>query len=66
MKCKMCNTARSQCPAFDERFPSCGLGFPIEEKVHKTVFSVDMRYYGCVGSCTKPKTIKEYIKQKLG
>ena len=66
MKCKMCNTANSQCPAFDERFPECGLGFPIEEKVHKNVLGVDMRYYGCVGKCTKPKTNREYIKKKLG
>ena len=65
MSCKMCNTQKSRCPAFDDRFPLCGLGFPIEEKAHTTVFGVDMRYYGCVGSCTKPKSLKEFVDMSL-
>ena len=68
MKRKMCNTANGQCPAFDDRFREgcCSLGFPIEVAEVKTVAGVGMRYYRCCGECTKPKTIKEYIKMRLG
>ena len=68
MKGKMCNTANGQCPAFDDRFRDgyCSLGFPIEVAERKKVSGIEMRYYRCCGECTKPKSMREYIKMKLG
>ena len=66
MKGKMCNTPNTQCPAFDERFCHCGLGFPIEVKKTHEVYGNTMRYYGSVGECTKPRSQREYVKMRLG
>lgn len=42
------------------------MGFPIEVAEKKKVSGIEMRYYRCCGECTKPKSIREYIKMKLG
>lgn len=60
-----CRTPKSQCPAFDERFNTCGLGFAVEEKEKRNVWGLEMRYYGSVGRCKRPKSLSEYVNAKM-
>lgn len=65
MRCQMCKTSNKVCPAWYDDCEKCGLGFPVEVKKSRSVFGVNMRYYGPIGKCTKPKSIKEFIETKL-
>ena len=65
MACKMCNTAKSRCPAFDGDFEKCWLGFPIEVKETERLEQMNFRYYRPVGKCTKPKSLKEFVDMSL-
>ena len=65
MRCKMCNTAKGRCPAFDGDFEKCWLGFPIKVKTTETFNQINFRYYTPACRCTKPKSLKEFVDMSL-
>lgn len=65
MSCKMCNTPKSRCPAFDGEFEKCWLGFPIKVKTTERFEQMNFRYYTPACRCTKPKSIKEFVDMDL-
>ena len=65
MSCKMCNTAKGRCPAFDGEFEKCWLGFPIKVKKTERFEQMNFRYYAPACQCTKPKSTKEFVDMGL-
>ena len=65
MSCKMCNTQKSKCPAFDGDYEKCWIGFPIKVKSTEIFEQIRFRYYTPACRCTKPKSMKEFVDMSL-